>query len=201
MKWDDITIKQYYEIVDILANTEDPLEAQEQLIKTIWGVEMGDIPVSKVAYYINELSFLEKKYTEKPAKSVYLVKDQKFRPVLDLQKVTTAQYIDFQELLKRQDWKNILDCIFIKDGEQYGESKNADFLWENLTMNVYSDVMFFFLHLLNRLTLNTLYSSEREMRKMLRKTKEMPKRVALLKRMVETRKAIRLIKDEDELIG
>jgi hypothetical protein len=89
------------------------------------------------------LEFLTKPYEPKAPKKEYNINGVIYRPVLDISKVTTAQYIDFQECTKRNAYKELLNCLFIKDGCNYGEC-NDDFLWENLTLDVYSDVMFFF---------------------------------------------------------
>lgn len=67
-------------------------------------------------------------YKPKTPKKEYVINGIKFKPTLDVSKITTAQYIDFQELVKRGEHKLLLNVFFIKDGEEYGDSDNSDLL-------------------------------------------------------------------------
>ena len=156
------------------------------------------MPYVQVLNYINKLDFLKEPYKSKYPKKEYKIGDYIYRPVLDLTKVTTAQYIDFQTFLGMQDYKHMLNCLFIKEGESYGESDNSKFLWENLTLDVYSDVLFFFRKLLGTLTKDTLHSSIKMMRKMVKKERDRMKRMGLLRKMIQLQQAL-LVVDEDEL--
>lgn len=167
------------------------------MIDTIWDVNSADMPYVQVVNYINQLDFLKEPYKSKYPKKEYSVNGVIFRPVLDLSKVTTAQYVDFQTLLQAKDYKRLLNCLFIKDGETYGESDNSDFLWENLTLDVYSDVLFFFRKLLTTLTTSTLRSSIKMMRKLVKKERDKTRRIALLRKMVQVQQALLQV-DEDE---
>lgn len=152
------------------------------------------MPYVQVLNYINKLDFLKEPYKSKYPKKEYKIGDYIYRPVLDLTKVTTAQYIDFQTFLGMQDYKHMLNCLFIKEGESYGESDNSKFLWENLTLDVYSDVLFFFRKLLGTLTKDTLIYSEKTMRRLLKRTKNRTQRIALLRNMVKMRMALQIVR-------
>lgn len=167
LNWDNITVRQYYEIVDILT-WDNPTEG---LIKCLFDQEMADIPITKLNGYLSQLDFLKCPYKPKTVKNKYIVGDLVVRPVLDITKITTAQYIDFQELIKRSDYKGLLNCLFISDNKKYGEEDISNYLWEHLTVDIYSDVLFFFLNLYKRLIHNTLTSSIKKLKKIYRKTK------------------------------
>ena len=64
---------------------------------------MGDIPISELGDYLNQLSFLKEELPKDRFKKEYCIKGITFKPVVDFTKITTAQYIDFQELLKIED--------------------------------------------------------------------------------------------------
>lgn len=201
MKWDEITVNKYYEILDIFNDEEgDALEMNSRLIDCIWGIDSADIPIVKFSWYLDELKFLQEPYKPKLPKKEYIVKGIKFKPILDVSKITTAQYIDYQELLKRNEHKLLLNVLFIKDGEDYGQSDYSDFLWENLTLPDYSDVMFFFLRLLNNLTMDTLNSSKKTLKKMYRREKDPKKKEELMDEMVKIQRAILAI-SENEYLG
>lgn len=191
MKWEEITVRQYYEILEILReDVGDALEMNSRLIDCIWKIDSADIPVIRFSYYLDELQFLNNPYEPKTPKKEYVVKGVKFRPTLDVSKITTAQYVDFQELVKTEDHKLMLNVLFIQDGKEYGEVDNSDLLWENLPLTDYSDVMFFFLHLLDSLMMDTLNSSKKILKKMFRKEKDPQKRAELMEKMVEIQQAL-----------
>lgn len=201
MKWEEITVNKYYEILDIL-NDEvgDAIEYNTRLIDCIWGIDSADIPIVRFSWYLDELKFLQEPYKPKTPKKEYVIKGIKFRPTLDVSKITTAQYIDYQEFLKRNEHKLLLNVLFIKDGEDYGQSDYSDFLWENLTLPDYSDVMFFFLRLLNNLTMDTLNSSKKMLKKMYRREKDPKKKEELMDEMVKIQQALLAI-SENEYLG
>lgn len=186
MKWEEITVKKYYEILDILRDdVGDALELNARLIDCIWGIDSADIPVIRFSWYLDELKFLQEPYEPKLPKKEYKVKDKVFKPILDVSKITTAQYIDFQELIKRNDHKLLLNVLFIEDGKEYGEANNADLLWENLTLDAYSDVLYFFQKLLLDLMKDTLNSSKKILRKEYRREKDPQKKQELMDQMVK----------------
>jgi hypothetical protein len=119
-----------------------------------------------------------------------VVAGKKFKPILDVSKITTAQYIDFQELVKRGDHKLLLNVLFIEDGKEYGEVDNSDLLWENLTLDAYSDVMYFFQRLLLDLMKDTLNSSKKILKKEYRKEKDPQKKQEMMDQMVKIHLAL-----------
>ena len=198
MNWNEISVRKYYDIIEILRDEKDPINLNARLIDTIWDIDSADIPIAKFAYYMNELAFLQKPYEPVAPKKVYKVGDKEFCPTMDVSMITTAQYIDFQGLAKKEDHKNILNILFIEKGKEYGDVDNAEFLWENLTLDAYSDVLFFFLHLLSELTKDTLRSSLNLMKKQYRKEKDPLKKKELMNQMVQVKLALSQV-NEDEL--
>lgn len=201
MKWEELTVKKYYKILDIFKEEQgDAIETNVELIDCIWDVDSADMPIPKFNYYLNELQFLQDPYKPKNPKKEYVVNGIKFKPTLDVSKITTAQYIDFQELVKRNEHKLLLNVLFIKDGEDYGQSDNSDFLWENLSLADYSDVMFFFLRLLDNLMMDTLNSSKKMLKKQYRKEKDPKKKEEIMDQMVKIQLAL-LAVSENEYLG
>lgn len=185
--WSEITVKQYYEIMDALE--EDPMTANEAIIKILFDKEMGDIPIVELKYYLNKMKFLNTNSPKTPVKEEYTINGLKFKPVLDLSKLTTAQFLDYQEFTKVGDHKHILNCLLIKDGEKYGDSDNSEFLWENMKFIDYKALLFFYPLLLENLLKDTLLSSEKMMKKMYKKEKDPMKKKELLEKIVQVRLA------------
>lgn len=80
--------------------------------------------------------------------------------------------------------------MFIEDGKEYGEVDNSDLLWENLTLDAYSDVMYFFQRLLLDLMKDTLNSSKKILKKMYRKEKDPQKKEEMMDQMVKIHLAL-----------
>lgn len=66
-----------------------------------------------------------------------------------------------------------------------------------MTMDVYSDVLFFFLELLRKLMIDTLNSSVKLMKKDLRKIKDKTIRIAMLRKMVEAKMMVLRLNEGD----
>jgi hypothetical protein len=66
-----------------------------------------------------------------------------------------------------------------------------------MTLDVYSDVMFFFLELLKKLMIDTLNSSVKMMQKELRKIKDKTARIAIIRKMVEAKVTILRLNEGD----
>ena len=201
MKWENISVRQFYEILDILNEdySGDEITQNADLIDCIWKVHSEDVSIVRFGAYLKELEFLQHPYKPKTPKKEYLVKGITFCPVLDVSKITTAQYIDFQELIKRGDKKNLLNVFFIKKGEEYGQSDNAELLWENLSLTDFADVQFFFLRLLNNLMMDTLLSSKKMLKKMYRKEKDPMKKEELMNQMATIKMALLELNDSEYL--
>lgn len=143
------------------------------------------MPIPKFNYYLNELSFLKEPYKPGKPKSEYVINGIKFKPTLDVSKITAAQYIDYQELIKRKEHKLLLNVLFIKDGEEYGQSDYSEFLWNNLSLSDYSDVLFFYPNLLKNLMEDTVRSSKKILKKEYRKEKNPERKKEIMNQMVQ----------------
>lgn len=200
MDWKDITVKKYYEILDILNDKQgDALATNTELIDCIWDIDSASIPIVKFSYYLNELGFLQNPYKPKTPKKEYMIEGIKFKPTFDVSKITTAQYIDYQEFLKREDVPHLLNALFIKDGEEYGQSDYSDLLYENLMLPDYADCQFFFLHLWKNLMTDTLNSSKKMIKKEYRREKDPKKREELMNQMVTLQTTLLELNDSEFL--
>ena len=195
MTYKELTVKQYFEIIDALKEIEDPIQITESLVKIIFNKDLANMELQQANKLIKELDFLNQPYKASRPKNVYTIDNIQFKPVFDITKITTAQYIDFQTLIKLDNKKLLLNCLFIKKGELYGDSDNSDFLYSKLSIADYLDVLNFFRIALKRLTANTLDSSLKMMKR-LWKAKKNPEMLIKMVRM----KAARLALNEDGLI-
>lgn len=195
MTYKELTVKQYFEILDALKDTEEPIQVTEALVKIIFNEDLATLNIQTANKLIKELDFLNEAYKPSKPKRAYKIDDMEFNPVFDITKITTAQYIDFQTLIKLDNKKLLMNCLFIRKGESYGDNDYSDLLYSKMSIADYLDVLDFFRIALKRLTADTLDSSLKMMKR-LWKAKKNPEMLIKIVRM----KAARLALNEDGLI-
>lgn len=195
MTYKELTVKQYFEILDALKEIDEPIQVTEALIKIIFDKDLASLDIMQANKLIKELDFLNQPYKTSKPKQVYVIDNMEFNPVFDITKITTAQYIDFQTLIKLDNKKLLMNCLFIRKGESYGDNDYSDLLYNKMSIADYLDVLDFFRIALKRLTADTLDSSLKMMKR-LWKAKKNPEMLIKIVRM----KAARLALDEDELV-
>lgn len=194
MDYKDLTVRQYYEILDVLENAEEAIDIQVGLIEAVYGVDAMNLSIQEFKEKSDSLSFLNKPYKAQKMRDAYMIGGMKFNTITDFSKVTTAQFIDYSQLLKSKNWKYIMNCLFIRDGESYGEHNYSELLYNSTPLSIYLDVLESFRKLFSRLQVTTLKSSIKEMKKRLkRETKE--ERVVTLRKIVEQKRLIQHMDD------
>ena len=198
--------KRLFEI--IRKDWENELDMNLAMVSVLSDMPIEDITnmeVNKLQEFINNLKFIETPYKPKTPETTYNIGNKEYKVFFNVNKMTASQYIDFQNFYKQYDdfMPNLAACFLLPNGKKYGEDYDpideAEFLNTHLTIDIFSDIMFFFVNLLQVSTLSTLHSSEREMKKRLRKTKDKLERRKLLKSLIQTRRLILLLKNEAEL--
>lgn len=157
--WKNITIKQYYEIVDI---AEDPeLSKQEREIKLVSYLtgepesKVQLLPALELEALVVDAEFLKSfSFDQKHCPRRMKIAEKKFRVILEPAKLTTAQYLDFKTFYGYRDLKtyygNVLACFLIPEeakgyGDNYDPLEIAKFLYDNVTIQEANTLMFFFL--------------------------------------------------------
>lgn len=156
MTYYDLTIDKYIQIKDALENVEDELNTQVTLLSIInecGEEELLDLPLNEYKRKVSELSFLSEPINPRPncPKSI-TIDGEVYESVRDIKKLTAGQYIDYQSLLKSEDFysivPNILAVFFIPKGKDYGKDYDimevAKKIRYNVSIGLALDVCFFF---------------------------------------------------------
>lgn len=207
--WNEMNLAHYRKLLDVIRKEwENELDMNLAMVSVLSDIPIEDITnmeVNKLQEFINNLKFIETPYKPKTPETTYNIGNKEYKVFFNVNKMTASQYIDFQNFYKQYDdfMPNLAACFLLPNGKKYGEDYDpideAEFLNTHLTIDIFSDIMFFFVNLLQVSTLSTLHSSEREMKKRLRKTKDKLERRKLLKSLIQTRRLILLLKNEAEL--
>lgn len=182
-KWEDISIKKFDEINNILShinnvNEDEALEININLLSILCDVsveEIEDLPLTEFSKLVKQTEFL-KEMPKVEIKDNYVINGKKYVLCANVSKMTTAQYIDYQTLVKNADKnvKELLSVFLIPKGKKYGEYDLEEVINDIYNYFPITDaraVSFFFTLVLQSLTKATLISLERRTKKELKKTK------------------------------
>lgn len=114
MKWENITLKQFYEIQSILSVTDDWTALN--LIDTIYKVDCQAMPIHELKKY--DISFIKDEIPEVKLKKYYTLNGTKYNSNCDITRVSVAQFIDYQNYLKEDEVRleKLLSVFFMPDG-------------------------------------------------------------------------------------
>lgn len=208
-KWEEVSLKKFQALnafimsdvkmtdldrsIEIYALlTDNPDEARDALL---------NMTVDQLSAELSKIHFIVNKYKSKVPETEYDIDGNKYTVQLNLRNMTAAQYIDFQNFYKdyEKNQKYIFLCFLIPKGKKYNEGYDvmelAEDLYDKIPITIVTDVMVFFCKLLESLTIATLISSMREMKKLMKKEKDPVKKHQLRKRIVQARQTLNLVKN------
>lgn len=114
MTWNDITLKQFYDIREILS-VEDDWTALN-LIDCIYNVDCQAMPIHELKKY--DISFIKDEIPDVKLKKHYTLNGTKYNSNCDITRVSVAQFIDYQNYLKEDEVRleKLLSVFFMPDG-------------------------------------------------------------------------------------
>lgn len=114
MTWSDITLKQFYQIKEMLS-IEDEWTALN-LIDCIYNIDSQALAINELKKY--DITFLNQPIPEVKLQKYYTINGVKYNSNFDLTKVTVAQFIDYQNYLKEDEVRleKLLSVFFMPDG-------------------------------------------------------------------------------------
>lgn len=156
MTYYDLTIDKYLEIKEVLENATDDLSTEVSLLAVMNECtedDLLDLPIEEFKRKLVDLNFLSQPLNPKPQcpKTITIGKEV-FESVRDIKQFTAGQYIDYQNLIKSEDFysiiPNLLACFFIPKGKNYGRDYDimdvAEKIKKNISIGFALDVCFFF---------------------------------------------------------
>lgn len=114
MNWENITLKQFYDIREILSVEDD--WTYLNLIDCIYGVNSQNLPINELKKF--DISFIKDEIPEVKLKKYYTLNGTKYNSNCDITRVSVAQFIDYQNYLKEDEVRleKLLSVFFMPDG-------------------------------------------------------------------------------------
>lgn len=191
-----LTINKYQEIRQIIEDDGGELNIQAGIIAALTGMSLDDVlnlSLTKYNEYVQKTAFLlEKPKLDGRIPSKLNVNGVECEITKNVNKLTAAQYIDYQTLTAMKDQEkylaNVLACFIVPKGKKYGDGYDTDeiakWIGENLSIVDGLNICFFFRKkYLNSIRFTVTYL-ELTMKRMARKEKD-PKVQTMLKDLNE----------------
>lgn len=114
MNWENITLKQFYDIREILSVEDD--WTYLNLIDCIYGVNSQNLPINELKKY--DISFIKDEIPDVKLNKQYTLNGTKYNSNCDITRVSVAQFIDYQNYLKEDEVRleKLLSVFFMPDG-------------------------------------------------------------------------------------
>lgn len=191
--WNDITISDYKKIKEITEREFDSeLEKGIAVLSVLCGVdedEVYSLPITQLKGLLDGIAWMNEPYTfDKNWKAdTITINGEKYDIVADINKFTVAQYADFQIYWDKRDdvdyMAKLLSVFIIPKGKTYNDGYDVveliDILENNISINIWNSINFFFLKDLMRSIEASLYYSLWVTMKMIWKEKNKEKKKEL----------------------
>lgn len=183
--YNKLTIGKYLELIEILEDdTLADIDKNVEIIALLDDKEVDmiyDLPLAEFNEKIQYTSFLYEEPKPVMVSTVYKLADMELESTLDLNKLTTAQFIDYQSYVKEKNkMVELLSVFLIPKGCTY--NKDYDILEvqrvirENMSITQAMGLSDFFLLLYRGLLTSSLSSSIKRLKKMAKREKNLEKR-------------------------
>lgn len=208
--WKDITVNVFEELKNIPTSNGDVLEnlnSNISLLAILCDVdedEIADLTTTEFNRLLNQTAFL----ADMPKAKIidkYIINGHKYNVHLAVSEMTMNQYIDFQTFCKDKEkyMKNLIACFLIPEGKKYCDGyKIEDVIKDigDMPITAAYSIMFFFIILFQSLTKVMLRSSERNLKKAMKKmNKEEQEKMKMVVKML---KQLRIsVENGDGFIG
>lgn len=127
-----------YETKEAIDNTINSELSEELKIKSfvdiLFGVNINDVPYTKIPEYISQLQFLSNKIPVEDVKKTYIINGHKYKMTHNVNKLTAGQYLDYMNYLKAPhiEYNKLLSTLLIPEGHKYLDGYEIEEVHEDL---------------------------------------------------------------------
>lgn len=194
--WNEVSISLWQDIQEILKDEyTDPIDKNVKLVGLLYDIpdeEAYDTELNEFSEMLDGIAWLGKEPIIPQPSPAYMINGVKYNVCLNQQKIKTAQYIDFKSF-NTDVPKNIhliLACLLIPEGHDYNdgydiEKVQRDILEEMRIDHALALTRFFFLQYIG-LTVSSLQSLRRILKRQMRKTRDPQMKKDLMQKMKDT---------------
>ena len=131
LTWSNITYRTLLDIREA-ANIEDENERVYAIMEAVYGEDVLNLPLKDFNEKCKELSFLQKEIPNDLHVKNIKVNGREYYFDGLLGKITTAQYIDFQNYLKNEDEQKTFSVFIIPKGHSYNDGYDMEQVFNDI---------------------------------------------------------------------
>lgn len=131
LKWSNITYRTLLDIREA-ANIEDENERVYAIMEAVFGEDVLDLPLKDFNEKCKELQFLQKEIPNDLHVKDIKVNGREYYFDGLLGKITTAQYIDFQNYQKNNDEQKSFSVFIIPKGHKYNDGYDMEQVFNDI---------------------------------------------------------------------
>lgn len=176
-KWEDMTVDDFEKVCRIMEEVDNIYDRQVELIAVLDRRSIEDVldmPLADFKQRALRLDFLDDEPEKKVPPTTMLLNGNEYRVEYNAEKMTTAQFIDFQAYSKKgNDYVGLASVVVIPYDKKYGEYDMAEVHEDIRSMSIQNliSICFFF-----RLRLEGLLKAsgdyvEKKLKKAMKKAK------------------------------
>lgn len=165
--WKDITLKQFYQIQDLL---DEPDEYTTfNMLDLIYDIDSASMTLQELSKYNSALDFIGKDVPVVNLKNQYEINGTVYNSNYNLTTVTASQFVDYQNYTKENKWENFLSVFFIPVGHTYNDGYDMKKVKEDmlqLDFATVNSIGFFFILQFEAFSKHFLSSLKKTVKKM-----------------------------------
>ena len=131
LTWNNITYRQLLDIREA-ANIEDENERVFAIMEAVFGEDVLNLPLKDFNEKCKELQFLQKEIPNDLHVKDIKVNGREYYFDGLLGKITTAQYIDFQNYQKNNDEQKVFSVFIIPKGHKYNDGYDMEQVFNDI---------------------------------------------------------------------
>jgi hypothetical protein len=182
--YEKLTLGKYMEVKAILEDTGEEIDKNVQLICCLGDYDeeaVLDLPLAGFNRLLQGTAFLMEEPKKRMVSTKYKLGGMELETVLDVESMTTGQFIDYQTFIKDDKYLvELLSVFLIPKGCKYNKDYNIievqKVIKDNLSILDAMSLSSFFLSWYQELSKATVTSLIRKMKKMIRKEKTLERK-------------------------
>lgn len=178
--YEKLTVGKYLEIKEIIEDSGDDIDKNVRLIAVLGDFDEEDVldfPLTTFNRYIQSTGFLTEAPKARPVSTSYTLGGVKLETVMNVQSMTTSQFIDYQTFIKDENKiVELLSCFLIPKGKKYNKEYDIievqKLIRDNLSIIDALGLSAFFLQWYQALCQVTITSLIKKLKKMMKTEKK-----------------------------
>ena len=119
--WDEVSLRKYLMLLAVDPEGEDAGLERLAIVNDMTLEDVLNCPLTQTNEMAKAMEFIRKVPKVRHTKKVYTINGREYTPLSDPRKITTAQYIDYDQLENKADLLEVLAIVMVPPGHLYND--------------------------------------------------------------------------------